>query len=548
MILRTIATSAAILVGLALVGAVAGPQWDPVPVSDHLVPATSDTTVHGASDPGAVGEVGEFEVRETPVSIPLDGTEVGGLLRQPLDAQGEVLGGRPGLVYVHGAGTGKSTEAFVESATALASAGVVTLVPDKRLDTYTTRDRDYVAMAADYERSVDLLRATDGVDADRVGVYGESEGTWIVPIMQAQDPAIATTVLVSAPVVPPRQQAAFAVDNYLRNTGVPDQVFRAIPRAVGMQLPGGGFDYADFDVRPWLEQQTAPVLMAYGAADPSMPVEQGARQVIADTAVGGDDAPVTVRFYADANHGINVPTPAPGGGTEMHLHPDFARDVATWVQGMPGTADAEPRIAGAQPNQLYLASAVPQPLWWGNGDIVVGGVLVGVGLLVAGPLVWIVHALVRRVVRPRSAVPAPRLGRGLRTALAGLGAGSVATMVALVVYLLAVAQLALDYQRDDLVVQGGWVGVRLLGVATAVAAALVLRRVVDGRAARRAALAAGADTGPDGEGPAPAAGETPDHVVVARGWPAHLTFWCVVVGSLALLLTLAYWGVYQLGI
>ncbi|CAM3748003.1 hypothetical protein ISCU110981_15710 [Isoptericola cucumis] len=74
------------------------------------------------------------------------------------------------------------------------------------------------------------------------------------------------------------------------------------------------------------------------------------------------------------------------------------------------------------------------------------------------------------------------------------------------------------------------------------------RRVVDGRAARRAALAAGADTGPDGEGPAPAAGETPDHVVVARGWPAHLTFWCVVVGSLALLLTLAYWGVYQLGI
>ncbi|MCA5894890.1 prolyl oligopeptidase family serine peptidase [Isoptericola sp. NEAU-Y5] len=534
---RTIATSAAILVFLALVGAVAGPRWDPVPVSDHLVPATSDTTIQGVDPEIAdrIGDVGQFEVLETPVTIPLDGVEVGGLLRQPLDEAGEVLADRPGVVYVHGAGTGKSTEAFTESATALASAGVVTLVPDKRLDTYTTRDRDYVAMAADYEHSVELLRTTEGVDPERVGAYGESEGTWIVPVMQAKDPDLAFTVLVSAPVVPPRVQAAFAVDNYLRNTGVPEQVFRAIPRAVGMQLPGGGFEYVDFDVRPWLEQQTAPVLVVYGTADPSMPIEQGARQIIADTSVSGDDAPVTVRFYAGANHGIHVVL---DGG--MALHPDFGRDVSTWVQGLPGTADAAPRIAGDTPGQLYLALPVPQPFWWGNGDIVVGGVLMGAGLIVLGPLVWVVHAGVRRTVRRRAAVPAPRLARGLGSAVAGLGAGSVATMVALVVYLLAVARLALDYQRDDLVVQGGWVGVRLLGVATAVAAALVLRRVTDVRAARRA-VPAGA------EAAGAAAAEAQD-VAVARGWPAHLTLWCVLVGSVVLLFTLAYWGVYQLGI
>ncbi|MFC8598941.1 alpha/beta hydrolase family protein [Isoptericola sp. NPDC057191] len=521
MVFRTIATTAAILVGLALTGAVAGPQWDPVPVTDHLAPATEDTAIGGVAADADLGEVGEFDVRETTVTIPLDGVVVHGLLRQPLDQDGAVLTDRPGVVYVHGAGTGKSTEAFTESATALASAGVVTLVPDKRLDTYTTRDRDYVAMAGDYERSVELLRKVDGVDPDRVGVYGESEGTWIVPVMQAKDPTIAFTVLVSAPVVPPREQAAFAVDNYLRNTGVPDQVFRAIPRAVGMQLPGGGFDYVDFDVRPWLEQQTAPVLVVYGTADPSMPIEQGARQVIADTSVNGDDAPVTVRYYAGANHGINVPR---DGG--MHLHPDFARDVSTWIQGMPGTAAADPRIAGDTPNQLYLASAVPQPRWWGNGDIVVGGVIAGAALLLLGPLVWGVHALVRRVVLRRSTTSAPRLARGMRSSLLGLGLGTVATTAALVVYLLAVARLALDYQRDDLVVQGGWIAVRLLGVATAVAGALVIRRVSDARAERRA----GAD------------------VAVARGWPAVLTFWCTLAGSLFLLCTLAYWGVYQLGI
>jgi dienelactone hydrolase len=541
-VFRTTTTSAALLVGLALVGAVAGPQWDPVPVTDHLRPATSDTAIRGVV-PGLgdeIGEVGDHEVRETTVTVPLDGTEVEALLRQPLDEAGQLLRDRPGVVFVHGAGTGRFAEAFTDVATALTSAGVATLVPDKRLDTYSTRDRDYVAMAADYRRSVDLLRTVDGVDPERVGAYGESEGTWIVPVMQAEDPTIAFTMLVSAPVVPPREQAAFAVDNYLRNTGVPEQVFRAIPRAVGMQLPGGGFDYVDFDVRPWLERQTAPVLVVYGTADPSMPVEQGARQVIADTAVRGDDAPVTVRYYAGANHGIKVRDET-AQGRVLRLHPDFARDLATWVQGLPDTAEAPPRIAGDTPNQLFLAVPVPQPRWWGNGDIVLGAVAAGAGLILLGPLVWGGHALARRTLRRRSTAPPPRLGAGLRPAVLVLAMGSIATTAALVVYLLAVARLALDYQRDDVVVQGGWVGVRLLGVVTVVAGAVVLRHVADARAARRVPVA-GRGAHAEGSAAPPAAPE------VARGWPAHVTFWCVVVGAVTLLVTLAYWGVYQLGI
>ena len=37
-------------------------------------------------------------------------------------------------------------------------------------------------------------------------------------------------------------------------------------------------------------------------------------------------------------------------------------------------------------------------------------------------------------------------------------------MVALVAYLQAVARLALDYERNTWVVQGGWLGVRVLGI------------------------------------------------------------------------------------
>lgn len=521
MFFRTLATSAAILVTLALTGAVAGPAWEPEPVTDHLHPAAASTAIGGASPDD--GEPGDHDVRESPVTIPLaDGREVGGLLRQPVGAADS-----PGIVFVHGAGTGKAADAFTLAATALASAGITTLVPDKRLDNYSTRHRDYEAMARDYAHSVSYLRDVPGVDPDDVGLYAESEGAWVSPVMMVNDPRLAFQILVSAPVVPPRQQAAYAVDNYLRNTDVPVGVFRAIPRAVGMKLPGGGFEYADFDVRPWLKEQTAPILAVYGTNDASMPLEQGARELLAAT----DDA--TVRFYDRANHGINVETPE-----GLVLHPDFAADVADWVLGLPATSSAPPKVAGAQPEQLYLAAPVPQPQWYGDGDWLVAVVVTAGGLLLVGPLLVGGPALGDRLVRRRSGRQGVRLAPGLRAPLAGLGVGSAATMIGLAVYLAAVARLALDYEKDAIVVQGGWIGVRLLGVVTVVAAALLLNRVRD----LRGRLVSAGESPGEASRTSPAPRTSRAAVVVSTG------FWLTVLGATALLVTLAYWGAYQLGI
>jgi dienelactone hydrolase len=535
---RTVATSAAILVALAVTGAVAGPAWEPAPVTTHLRPATGATAI-GGSVPDA-GAPGDYEVRESAVTIPLaDGLEVGGLLREPIDARGDAADDpaadpaedRPGVVFVHGAGTGKAAEAFTLAATALASAGIVTLVPDKRLDNYSVRHRDYEAMARDYAYSVSFLRDVPGVDPDDVGLYAESEGAWVSPVMMVNDPRLEFQILVSAPVVPPRQQAAYAVDNYLRNTDVPGGVFRAIPRAVGMKVPGGGFEYADFDVRPWLKQQDDPILAVYGTNDASMPLEQGTRELLDDA----DD--VTVRFYDRANHGMNVETPE-----GLLLHPDFARDVADWVLGLPATASAPPEVAGAQPEQLYLAAPVPQPHWYGDGDWLVGVVITACGLLALGPLLVGGAVLTGRLARRRSGRQGVHLAPGLRAPLTGLAVGAVATMVGLVAYVAVVARLALDYEKDALVVQGGWIAVRLLGIVAVVAAALLLNRVRDlrGRVARSGvALRQGQE--PPVE-TARARTSRAGVLVVSAG------FWVTALGASALLVTLAYWGAYQLGI
>jgi len=497
-LLRNVATTAIGVIALAVAGASLGPQWDPLPLTDPLIVSVASTAIGGSASSTPIGT---YQVTTRVVRVQLsDDVVVEAQISEPVGAPGQ----RQGVVFIHGAGTGKFTRAFVQQAHDLASAGIVTMVPNKRLDTYTTRHRDYTAMAADYEKSVELLRAQAGVDPARVGVYGESEGAWIIPIMTAADPRLAFAALISAPVVPPREQAAFAADSYLRNTDVPGGVFRAIPRAVGMEFPGGGFEYADFDVTPYQRHTTAPVFVAYGTADASMPTVQGAQQIISDLAVAGNNQ-YTVRYYAGANHGLRV-------NGELAVNLD--RDLTRWISTLPVSATAEPRIAGDQPHQAYLAQPLRTPRWFGDGDRIVITVIGAAVALVVGAGLCAGTRLFRR----RGTGLAP----GLVWPMFTLALGAVLTVVALVVYLVAITRLALDYDQNRWVVQGGWLGVRLLGVATVVAAAVLTNRLDDlYRDRERRAI---------------------------RGVPAAATMALVVGGSTVLLITAAYWGVFQLGI
>ncbi|GII98151.1 hypothetical protein Slu03_05290 [Sediminihabitans luteus] len=539
MIFRTAATSAVLAILLAIVGAVLGPQWDPAPMTDHVEVASASTVIGDAASYRATGpvdagdaapraDVGTYDVRTTVLTVELDGTSVDAVLREPVrDADETTL--LPGVVFLHGAGTGDARTAFASTATALASAGVVTLVPSKRLDTYSTRHRDYVTMAADYDRSVAVLRGAPGVDPRRVGLYAESEGAWIAPVITATDPSVAFLVLASAPVVPPREQAAFAVDNYLHNTGVPQELYRVIPRAVGMALPGGGFEYADFDVEPSLRRTGGPVLMLYGTADASMPIEQGAQIVLAQAGAEVDGgAQVTVRYYDGADHGLRV------DGTVV---PEVPRDVGAWVEGLPAVADAAPQVAGAQPFQRSLAGPVPTPRWLASGDLMLALILVAAALMVVGSLALVVVVLRARAVRRAGGVPRTVVRRSRAVPLVVLTLATVASFVALIAYLVTVARLALGYARDPWLVEGGWLAVRALGVVAIVAAAVLVNRALESRSRRRATLD---DT------PVAAWRARPDAAV--QGVLGHACVVVLVGGAVLLLVVLAYWGVFQLGI
>jgi dienelactone hydrolase len=468
-----------------------------------IVPQSPDVAIGGQV---ATHPVGAFGVRSTILEIELDGATVEAELSVPVPDDGPGPGPPvagpspryPALLFMHGAGTGRHT-AFRQTAQALASAGVVALVPDKRLDTYTTRERDYPAMAQDYLVSLEALWARPEVDPDRVGVYGESEGGWIAPIAAATSPDVAFLIQVSSPVVSPRQQAAFATDAYLRNVGVPRALLRAIPRGIGSHAPGGGFEYVDFDVGPYQRAVTQPTLIVYGTADASMPTVQGAQLVIDDLAQAGNTA-YTVRYFAGANHGIRV---------DGALVPEFLDVLARWIQGLPQTAKAEPRIAGAQPEQRFAADPVERPRWYADGDMLLAGLQTAAGAVAVGPVLWVLALLLRR--RPHK-LPSP-----LARWMAALSLGTVLTLGAFAGYLARVAQLALNYQTDQLFVLGGWLVVQLLGVTTAGLFVVSVARVLGaGRAGRLA----------------------------RTGWIGLLTIAGIHVGALVLLVIAAYWGVF----
>ncbi|UFU04932.1 alpha/beta hydrolase family protein [Ruania halotolerans] len=492
---RKLVVTLVIVIAFGMIGSLSGPRWTPQPLEQTIVPATSDVAIGSEvmTDP-----VGTYEIEQDVFEIELGGAHVLATLTAPVGAPGE----RPGVLFMHGAGTGAHTN-FADQAVALASAGVYVLVPEKRLDTYTTASRDYPAMAQDYLVSWAVLRDWPGVNPDMVGVYGESEGAWIAPIAAAEEPAVGFVILVSAPVVPPREQMAFAADSYLRNVGVPEALLRAIPRGVGAHPPGGGFEYADFDAGPWQRQLTQPVLMIYGTDDASMPIVQGPLAVIDDMAAAGN-ADYTVRYFEGANHGVRV---------NGELAEGFLDVLARWTLGLPVTADAEPRIAGDQPEQRFRAAPLDHPHWYADGDMLVWTLLGAFVLLLVAPAVWAVGRGVARLRGQRPHTFPPPLARFTAATMMS----AVAIMVVFVAYVAYVASLALNYRTDDLVVHGGWVALHALGIlAVAVGVRSVDAAANARRTLGRTAFSAG-------------------HAVI--WWSAHL-------GATSLLVIAAYWGVF----
>lgn len=424
---------------LGVWGLWAGPGWNPQPMTNLIIPTTSSTHITSAV-PTPYLETYEVQESVHEVEGP-NGQTIKVTLREPVGADGQ----RPGVVFLHGTGT-STHQAFTQQAHWLASAGIVAAVPDKLLDEYTTLSRNYEELAEGYHIVGDWLREQASVYQRDVGYYGESEGALVAPISVVRDQRTAFLILVSDPVMPIRDQGALAADAYLRELDAPGQIYNAIPRLISGALADGNFLYANFDPSPYHRQITVPVLMAYGTNDLSMPIVQGPIMMAEDLSEAGN-SDLILRYYDGADHGLRI---------DGELQPAAYQDISDFINGLPSSVQMSNEVAGAQPRQDYVAQTVATPRWFGSGDAMIT-------LLAAGVLLTVVGATMTIVGRT------PILGhqqtyRGVGRPIVASSIVVILAWVAFLAYIVALANLALSYETNRWVVQGGWLFVQILAL------------------------------------------------------------------------------------
>lgn len=194
----------------------------------------------------------------------------------------------------------------------------------------------------------DALAAVEAVSArvrTPVGLFGHSQGGWVVVEAAGQSARVAFVVSSSGPGVSPGEQERYATRAYLRKAEIPDDEAEAVERhydrvaallrsrvpyeeaqarvaaegspavfeALGLPvLPDDAATWElfaamiDYDPRPALERMVVPVLALFGREDPITPVTESV--AVFGEAVRPDLLQVEV--IAGAGHRIEVGNPS----------------------------------------------------------------------------------------------------------------------------------------------------------------------------------------------------------------------------------------------
>ncbi|WP_170223737.1 alpha/beta hydrolase family protein [Nonomuraea turkmeniaca] len=403
-----------------------------------------------------------------PIAVPPDlkATEVSFPGSEGLTMHGTVLspatagpGRRPGLVLVTGAGGGSPRTRHLTEAVEFARRGMSVLIYDKRSVGYSLFHRSYSQLADDALGGLAALRSQPGVDGAKVGLWGLSEGGWVVPIAASRSKDVAFVVLVGANSLSPLRQATWAVQAGLLRAGVRGSlVDRAELNMFRMIDDLGMFPEAHYDPRPTIAAVRQPVLAIWGTHDLLTPPLESPPGFVAALEKGGNRR-YTIRFFGNAEHAAFKTSD--GGVTPLaELAPGYADLVGSWVADATAGGAPVARTSGPVPVQDALTIPVHRSAWWESAAVQ----LVASALFLVAFGSYPVVALVRRV-RGRSRAPVTKVARLL-------SAGGLVVVPGMFVYVMYLLMSGGEMAFPGPVVTGRplvWLALQGLAVACVVA-------------------------------------------------------------------------------
>lgn len=150
-------------------------------------------------------------------------------------------------------------------------------------------------LAEDVLAGVRILQTRDNIDSNRIGLYGFSQGGWIVPIASAKgENEIIFTMIGSGPTVTLGEELLYSALSGENNCERSDLSDEEIERRLDEAGPSG------FDPKTYLRKITAPGLWMYGSNDISIPVERSVK--ILQTIKEDRNKDWSIEIFPNINH------------------------------------------------------------------------------------------------------------------------------------------------------------------------------------------------------------------------------------------------------
>jgi dienelactone hydrolase len=351
-------------------------------------------------------------------------------------------GRHPAVVIVHGSSPDTRAPLLGYASEVFAQHGIATLVYDKRgagRSSGNLHTASLQNLADDARAGLRYLKSRPDIDPTRIGMEGESQGGWLIPLVAAQSQDLAFMVLVSASAVSPAQQEVFYTEQLLRSSGMSARVQDTGRKARKFlndylvavqkgQLPAPEIfrqevainQEVTFDPVPVLKHVRQPLLLILGEHDIHVPAVHSA--AIFDRVLKSNgNRDYTIIVYPGADHGIEVQTTNTGGAMVRAYAPGYHDNETNWVLAHVGLPAAPLQIPAGQPafveSPAFADGGVyAAPDWYGSAavqwSLIILFALIFLSGLLGLPLAALSARRTRRDGRPRQPARAA-LGRSL---------------------------------------------------------------------------------------------------------------------------------------
>ncbi len=299
------------------------------------------------------------------VRIPFGDIVLAGTLHRPVTASDGPI---PALVMLQGSGPSdrESWGYFPPIRDAFLGCGVVVLSWDKPgigESTGNWTEQTFFDRAGEAAAALRFLRTQPGIEPQRTGIWGHSQGGWIGPQVASRDSDLSFLIVNSGPGVNVHAQDLYGIEHTLRKNHASEVEIRealAFMEAMhdaaiaGMSFPevnaallrpaegtAGGTYFGEISPELWrflclnaqklfepvdaLEKISCPTLALFGEEDPLVPVATSID--IFEAAFARPGAPsLTVCVFPGADHRI-------GAGIAGEFAPGYLETMSEWLTG-----------------------------------------------------------------------------------------------------------------------------------------------------------------------------------------------------------------------